>query len=558
MSASFTPPNPSNSQQSDRPENAPDSHSPRDTDAVLGGNAPPPIDAAVLGGSEGIQKPWASDPPNPSNSQKSDRAENPQGSPPPRDTDSEGIQRLGASDNLDEKKSKLKEVLKAGKTGLPLFFNNLKNILGFRPSIQIEPGNLGDSECVNKPWESDNIDKKIAALKEALKVSQAGLDLLCENLKDEFLLVQLIASYALEHNKGDSTFEELLRNYPLWQPVRTIKIPFPEEKIHDGSCCEWDDCSYLPKFPFSPDKRFILCSTWVTSYNPIVPDHRDDDRDFYSFSYVLDLQSGKSEDYLKSFCNPAPNQECRTWESGHINDDGFLVYHWFDWNDRKIDSLKMIVPISQKLSESGKSILSPDGQLLFIAIEEKICIIDLKSRSFKHTLTGNSEPVENLALTPDGRTLATCDRNGNFFIWDVQTLALRQRLTGNSGPVELLALSPDGRILATTSSGLPLCIWEIETGTKYPLNESQNPDQWAYSLAISPTGQILARENRNGLQFWHIPSGELLHTIPASRVLLSQDFKRIVTSQRRSPRDSPILQVWEPQERALRTLVDRS
>lgn len=440
MSASFNPPNPSNSQQSDRPENPPGSHPPRNTDAVLGGNVPPPIDAAVLGGSEGIQKRWA----------------------------------------------------------------------------------------------SDNLDEKILALKQALKADKAALESLCKNSKNEFLLVQLVASYALQHNKGDRTFEQLLQDYPLWQPVRTFTIAIPKTDAYSSAGLSlWESA-------LSPDQRFIFYEVWKEDDNPHLPDHKRPVYDEYA--YVLDLKSGNRENFWGFSWPPFPNLECRTWEPSRINDKGYLAYRWFDWNDRKEYSLKLSVPTTQKPFKSGKSILSPDGQLLFIAIEEKICIIDLKSRKLKHTLTGNSEPVENLALTPDGRTLATCDRHGNFFIWDLQTLVLRHSFIGNSGFGTMLALSPDGRILASSCSP-QICIWDIESGTlKHNLT---SPDYSLTSLAISPDGQILATRCTKFL-FWHIPSGELLDTGPWG--LLSHDFQLLLSLAQDRLKDSTGIDVWEAAE----------
>jgi eukaryotic-like serine/threonine-protein kinase len=77
--------------------------------------------------------------------------------------------------------------------------------------------------------------------------------------------------------------------------------------------------------------------------------------------------------------------------------------------------------------------------------------------------------VLKLAISPDGRTLASGISDGRVILWDLKTERLCHTLLHGVGPgheVYYLAFSPDGRYLATASPVNLVKIWDLATFTE--------------------------------------------------------------------------------------------
>ena len=60
----------------------------------------------------------------------------------------------------------------------------------------------------------------------------------------------------------------------------------------------------------------------------------------------------------------------------------------------------------------------------------------------------NARGINDLAVSPDGRILASADRDRSIRFWDMQTGSSRRRIVDGVGWVKTLAYAPDGRRIA--------------------------------------------------------------------------------------------------------------
>jgi WD40 repeat protein len=143
---------------------------------------------------------------------------------------------------------------------------------------------------------------------------------------------------------------------------------------------------------------------------------------------------------------------------------------------------------------------SPDGKLLAVCDSNEVKIYDASTGVLVRTLSGRQGDVVALAISRDGRIIATGSFDGNVRIWDAAAGALLHELMAHTQPLESLALSPDGRWLATGGDDLSLKIWDTATGDL--VTDYHDFSALVDGVAFSPDGSRLAFTADTGLHVW--------------------------------------------------------
>ena len=120
--------------------------------------------------------------------------------------------------------------------------------------------------------------------------------------------------------------------------------------------------------------------------------------------------------------------------------------------------------------------------------------------------------VVDVAVSPDGQTLATTDPNHRLVeLWDVPSQKSIQRFEGK----QKIAFSPDGKWLAMMSFGGRLKLWDRST-TPYRSNTEYDVGSFAFGrhLSFSRNSRILAfcgKEKR--VTLWDVERREVMHVL---------------------------------------------
>jgi WD40 repeat protein len=163
------------------------------------------------------------------------------------------------------------------------------------------------------------------------------------------------------------------------------------------------------------------------------------------------------------------------------------------------------------------------------------------------TVLRDQTEVNGVALSPDGKWLASAGGDGTVKVWNIRTAKVVQEFRAHDKTACSVAFHPDGRHVASTGAD-GLKVWDLATRQEVfrgPCDASRKIGA-AYTVAFSPDGRQLAAGNEGAVRVWDWENGQLLHTFPDHdrvpiSVAFSRDGQRLATgSWREGPR------LWDP------------
>jgi DNA-binding SARP family transcriptional activator/WD40 repeat protein len=124
-------------------------------------------------------------------------------------------------------------------------------------------------------------------------------------------------------------------------------------------------------------------------------------------------------------------------------------------------------------------------------------------RRHRPQISGAGRAIWAAAFSPDGRTLATGDGQGNVIVWDVSEGRAIETFEGHDDAITGVAFGPDGRTLYTTSADSTARIWDVAGYRRLarPFGTNSVNDTGGSSpraFALSPDGHTLAAARRDG------------------------------------------------------------
>jgi hypothetical protein len=159
---------------------------------------------------------------------------------------------------------------------------------------------------------------------------------------------------------------------------------------------------------------------------------------------------------------------------------------------------------------------SPDGRTLASADKDStVRTWDVATGKEVQVFKGHRRPVRCLAFSPSGDRIVSGDEEGTIRVWDTASPTELRVFTGHTGAVLCVSESLSGKILATGGTDRTLRIWDLESGGAGRLViEHARP---VVSVAFVLGGWSLVCGTEDGALAWYDLATKSLQTVPQPR-----------------------------------------
>jgi WD40 repeat protein len=163
-------------------------------------------------------------------------------------------------------------------------------------------------------------------------------------------------------------------------------------------------------------------------------------------------------------------------------------------------------------------------------------------------IEGHTNNVTALAVTRDGKFLATGSSDKTIRLWDLSGASprLARVFQGHTEEVSTLAFSPDGQTLASGSNDQSIRLWRVSLSDEHQNYAGHTAYVW--TAAFSPDGKLFADAGADKIVYIRDTAGKVLHkleghTAPVTALAFSGDSTKLA-----SVGGDQVVRVWDAKE----------
>jgi WD40 repeat protein/tetratricopeptide (TPR) repeat protein len=226
--------------------------------------------------------------------------------------------------------------------------------------------------------------------------------------------------------------------------------------------------------------------------------------------------------HVKDTVHSTWETKCRSLEGHHgsvtcveFSEDGALLASGSDdetirlWNPTTGDLRGILYGHAGGVDDT--KFLPSRGLLVSCSQDKTIKLWDIVTGQEHRTLKQRSR-IEDIGLSPDGKTVAAACRDGTVRLWDTASGQEIRTLKGHTGWVESVTFSPDGRLIASVSQDNVIRLWDWISGKKSGL--LQGHDGTINRIEFSPNGRnLVSAADDQSIRLWDVTERGTSHIL---------------------------------------------
>lgn len=155
------------------------------------------------------------------------------------------------------------------------------------------------------------------------------------------------------------------------------------------------------------------------------------------------------------------------------------------------------------ISSFSAAMFCPDGNSIAMSSYSDSIIVIWDINKERVILSVNCGDFTSYAINPNGKTIASVNRDNTIHIWDIKSGKKIKTLKGHTAVVNCISYNNDGNMLVSSSEDKTIRIWDITEGTT--INSFQDNTATFRSVRFSPDcKRIVSTANNGNIRLWDV------------------------------------------------------